>query len=63
MVFWTLGGIDMQHYTNGRADAWAFRWMNDGQRHYVVTVWVPFLHYVENVNCVIDDFGNLVHVP
>jgi hypothetical protein len=49
----------------------AFRWLSDGQRHYLVTLFAHFrapggdidMVSMENVSCVADDFGNLVRVP
>ena len=56
------GGIEMERYTDGKAEAWAFRWIDYSQRNYIVTVWLHgFL--TKNFNAVIDDFGNLVHAP
>lgn len=48
-------------YSEGTAEAWAFRWMSACRPGcYVVTLKAD--SFVENFNAVVDDFGNLVRV-
>lgn len=52
----------MSNYTNGQAQAWAFRWLDSfNASKYCVTVGVEGfgLHIYA---AVVDDFGNLVKV-
>lgn len=50
------------HYTNGKAGAWAFRWLFGGTHgKYLVTVIVDGF-FCKNFDAVVDDFGNLVRV-
>ena len=53
----------MKHdLTDGKAEAWAFRWLLSDQfpGHYIVTVFCA--GFGANFPAVIDDFGNLIRV-